>query len=82
MRLTENSQCKKILDRLAAAGGDWVEMPQLVAASGSYNIHSRVDELRHRHGVQIENVTDVSVRPHVSKYRLVETDLSLEVANA
>jgi len=78
MRLTENSQCHLIFKALASAfehratnGGGWVAMPKLVEASGSYNVHSRIDELRHRHGVVIENDTDVSVRPHVSKYRLV-----------
>jgi len=72
-RLREDSQCGKILAVLKAANGDWVTMPALVLVSGSYNIHSRIDELRHVHGYQIENETDVSVRPHVSKYRLVVT---------
>lgn len=72
MRLQENSQCKKILDRLQAQGGEgWVAMPELVAVSGSFNIHSRVDELRSKHGVAIENLTDLSTKPHVSLYRLV-----------
>ena len=78
MRLNENSQCHKILIALQAAArdaagqthGGWVAMPTLVAVSGSYNIHSRVDELRHNHGVRIENKTDVSTRPHRSFYRL------------
>ena len=71
MRLRENSQCSKILNRLKEQGGEgWVAMPELVTISGSYNIHSRVDELRHNHGVDIENHTDVSVVPHVSLYRL------------
>lgn len=70
-RLREDSQCAKILARLREACGEWVAMPDLVVASGSYNIHSRVDELRRVHGIAIENETDVSVRPHVSKYRLV-----------
>ncbi len=45
-------------------------MPELVEASGSFNIHTRIDELRHRYGVEIENQTDVTVRPHISRYRL------------
>lgn len=72
MRLRENSQCRKIYDALLHAGGAWVTMPTLVAASGSFNIHSRIDELRHVHGVDIENQTDLNVRPHVSRYRLVQ----------
>ncbi len=70
-RLREDSQCGKILRVLQDARGEWVSMPALVLISGSYNVHSRIDELRHRHGYEIENETDVSVRPHVSKYRLL-----------
>lgn len=71
-RLRETSQCGKILRVLIDAKGEWVSMPALVLVSGSYNIHSRIDELRHRFGYKIENHTDVSVRPHVSKYRLIQ----------
>ena len=62
-RLRENSQCHKIYETLKAAKGGWVEMPALVELSGSYNIHSRVDELRHVHNLPIENETDpVTIR--------------------
>jgi len=73
-RLTETSQRAKILRVLqdaAATGDPWVAMPALVLVSGSYNIHSRIDELRQCHGYDIENRTDVSVRPHRSEYRLI-----------
>lgn len=73
-RLREDSQCAKILTVLKAMATEtdpWVPMPSLVLASGSYNIHSRIDELRKR-GYNIENQTDLSVRPHVSKYRLIK----------
>jgi len=70
-RLRENSQCAIILRALQAAEGDWISMPTLVAISHSYNIHSRIDELRQVHGYNIENDTDLSVRPHVSRYRLL-----------
>jgi hypothetical protein len=77
------SQCGKILaalrtrracDRAAnvnpqAAG--WIQMPDLVASSGSFNIHSRIDELRHRYGIQIENQIDQTTKPHKSQYRLI-----------
>lgn len=69
-RLRESSQCAKILAALNEAWPEWVTMPDLVAASGSYNVHTRVDELR-GHGHLIENETDLSVRPHISKYRLM-----------
>ena len=73
-RLRQDSQCFKIVAALRKANGNWLGMPALVRASGSYNIHTRVDELRHEHGYQIENTTDTSVRPHISKYRLVEEE--------
>jgi hypothetical protein len=79
-QLRQDSQCAKIIARLRAAirrGEEWVTMPQLVEASGSYNIHTRVNELRKVLGFDIENKTDTSVRPHVSKYRLLETDASV-----
>ena len=69
MRLREDSQCKKILDRLQAQGGEgWVSMPDLVAISGSFNVHSRIDELRSKHGIEIHNEVDLTCRPHVSRY--------------
>jgi hypothetical protein len=68
-RLHQDSQCFRILRRLR--GRNWVTMPALVRASGSFNIHSRIDELRHVHGCRIVNRVDVTVRPHVSRYRLL-----------
>jgi hypothetical protein len=76
-RLREDSQCAKILAALRLADGNWLEMPALVRASGSYNIHTRIDELRQRWGHDIENHTDTSVRPHISKYRLIHKEGSL-----
>ena len=67
-RLRQDSQCAKILARLQQNPGEMVPMPELVAVSGSYNIHSRVDELRSKHGIVIHNETDLSVKPHVSRY--------------
>ena len=67
-RLTENSQCAKILRRLQQSPGEMVPMPELVAVSGSYNIHSRVDELRSKHGIEIHNDVDLTVKPHISRY--------------
>ena len=67
-RLNENSQCAKILRVLQDARGEWVSMPALVLVSGSYNIHSRVDELRSKHGIEIHNEVDLTVKPHISRY--------------
>lgn len=70
-RMQENSQCARILRVLQSVPGEKFSMPALVDFSGSYNVHSRIDELRHVHGwTQIENETDVSVRPHKSFYWL------------
>ncbi len=69
-RMAQDSQCARILSRLESQWPDWCTMPELVEASGSFNIHTRIDELRHRYGVEIENQTDVTVRPHISRYRL------------
>ncbi len=80
-RLSKSSQCAKILRALRDAKGGWVSMPKLVKVSGSYNIHTRVDELRGRWGAQIENHTDNAQRPHVSKYRLVDIGPNATVLN-
>ena len=69
-RLREDSQCARILARLQLRPGVKIPMPDLVKVSGSFNIHSRVDELRKRGWTQIQNFTDVSVRPHESVYWL------------
>jgi hypothetical protein len=50
-----NSQASLILARLMEAPGEWVPMPELARVSGSWNIHSRIDQLRHEFGQQIQN---------------------------
>ena len=57
MKSANPSQCDTILKALLKRAGKWVSMPALVKASGSYNVHSRIDELRHKRGVRIENMT-------------------------
>lgn len=67
------TQCQAILDELKAAGGQWVPMPHLAAVSESLNVHSRVDELRHKRGVMIENKKErdlVNRRRNLSFYRI------------
>ncbi|MEI7912752.1 MAG: hypothetical protein WCK77_24255 [Verrucomicrobiota bacterium] len=49
------SQCQAIHAELLAAKGAWVPMPMLSHISQSLNVHSRIDELRHKRGVMIEN---------------------------
>ncbi len=49
------SQCDAIHKALTDASGAWVPMPYLAHLSQSLNVHSRVDELRHKRGTIIEN---------------------------
>lgn len=56
------TQCDLILQALHAANGGWVPMPQLAAAADSLNVHSRIDELRHKGGHHIENRTESDPR--------------------
>lgn len=56
------TQCDLILQALQSANGDWVAMPQLAAAADSLNVHSRIDELRHKRGIPIENRTESDPR--------------------
>ena len=51
------TQCDLILQELEAARGEWVPMPKLAEAGDSLNVHSRIDELRHKRGLSIENKT-------------------------
>lgn len=49
------SQTNIIHSLLKRARGRWVPMPELAVGSGSFNVHSRIDELRHKRGANIEN---------------------------
>ena len=81
-RLEQGSQCALILGALQAQPGRKIEMPTLVKLSGSYNIHTRVDELRRVYGyTQIRNSTDTSVRPHRSVYWLPANHFRNPAAN-
>lgn len=62
------SQCSKILACLRRRIGHWVSMPRLVAASGSFVVHSRISDLRHA-GFNIANRVKPG-RPCKSFYRL------------
>jgi hypothetical protein len=67
------TQCDAILEILRAAAGEWVPMPYLARASESLNIHTRVDELRHKRGLNIQTKTERDAeRKHrkASFYRL------------
>ena len=66
------SQNQLIIERLKQTPGEWVSMPELVQVSGSFNVHSRIDELRHKGGHAIENRTTRAPgsRRHQSSYRV------------
>ena len=69
------TQCELILQALRAANGEWVPMPQLASVADSLNVHSRIDELRHRHGLHIQNRVESDPRRprrRLSFYRLHE----------
>jgi len=66
---TPGSQCAKILRTLKIMRG-WQSMPLLCRVSGSYNVHSRIDELRHRYGCRIENKKEHCGKKINSYYRL------------
>lgn len=63
------SQCDAILGYLRYHKGEWVSMPALVSYSGSYNVHSRVADLRKR-GHKIEHRNEHRGRQVRSFYRL------------
>ncbi len=67
----KHSQINRILDHLMEHKENWVSMPSLVHVSGSYNIHSRITELRKK-GHNIESL--VKPMPDGSKhssYRII-----------
>lgn len=67
------SQCDKILAHLRGHTGQWVAMPDLVTESGSFNIHSRISDLRKR-GYTIEQKNERNQHNNQIKsfYRIVE----------
>ena len=70
---TNPSQAAKILQRLTAAGGVYVAMPELAEFSGAYAVHSRVAELRKR-GHAIQNRTQKAKDgTRMSWYRLMKS---------
>lgn len=67
-----NSQNDAILQALDEAAGKWVAMPELSRLSGSYNVHSRISDLRNR-GHQIEHRNERRGRMIHSFYRLTQS---------
>jgi hypothetical protein len=69
----EPRQADLVLARLQESPGEWVSMPELARISGSMNIHSRIDQLRHQGGHHIENFMQrrPGSRRNDSFYRLI-----------
>ena len=65
------TQNQLILERLQETPGQWVAMPALVEASGSYVIHSRVADLR-KAGWPIDQKNERVGRQIHSYYRYQE----------
>ena len=63
------SQCDRILSLLEEADGEWVAMPFLALKSGSFNIHSRIADLRKR-GHVIEQKSERTEGSTKSFYKL------------
>ena len=63
------TQNELILDALTARRGDWVPMPELSEASGSWNVHSRIADLR-AEGHDIDNKIVRRGRQSRSYYRI------------
>jgi hypothetical protein len=66
------SQCDIILARLVSTPGQWVPMPALCRLSGSFNIHSRIADLRRR-GHRIDHQNRQTGRKIHSFYRLADS---------
>lgn len=68
----EPTQTDALIARLHEANGEWVALPELVAAVGGYAIHSRAADAR-KMGVNIENKVVFSqvTRKRHSWYRLI-----------
>ena len=63
------SQCDTILSELKCHADRWVAMPHLSSVSGSYNVHSRIADLR-KSGHDIEHRNERRGRMIYSFYRL------------
>lgn len=64
------SQSAAILAALQASPGVWIAMPELSRLSGSYNVHSRIADLRRR-GHRVEHRNVHRGRTIFSSYRLL-----------
>ena len=69
-KLSQNDLVER---RLQETPDQWVEMPELCKVSGSYNIHTRISELRKR-GHQISNKQETVNGQRYSYYKLENHD--------
>lgn len=66
------TQTDRLISTLHAADGQWVGLPDLVAAVGGYAVHSRAADAR-KMGVNVENRVEYSqiTKQRHSFYRLL-----------
>lgn len=68
---TSPTQTKAILSRLEMSPGEWVAMTELGKFAGCWAVHSRIAEIRTKHGRKVDNRTErVNGKCH-SYYRLI-----------
>jgi hypothetical protein len=68
------SQNTRILAELQRCAGQWVPMPSLCRSSGSYNVHSRISDLRRAgHTILQENRRTPGSKLIRSFYQLTST---------
>jgi hypothetical protein len=71
MSNTNPTQAQAILSRLEMSRGEWVAMTELGKYAGCWAVHSRIAEIRTKHGRKVENKTKrVEGKTH-SYYRLI-----------
>lgn len=63
------SQNEKLRAYLQARPGQWIPMPELVAAVGSYVIHSRIADCRRLYNMVIEQDSSWRDGQNLSSYR-------------
>lgn len=66
--LKRDSQNSKVLELLKDGG--WWSMPQLAFSSGSFNVHSRIAELRKRGHIILNRTTRLPDGTVASEYQL------------
>jgi hypothetical protein len=73
------SQCDKIETILRQRAGTWVPVTELAFASGSLAVHSRINDLRTKRHLNVEQKNIKKGRMVYSNYRLLEGEIQAEL---